>query len=390
MRLVLVVVLAAGLVAAAALTRMAPSSRGAAPGSPQTPLEPIASAATVAQEAGGPVRFRVESVASGLQVPWALAFAPDGRLFFTERPGRIRVIAGGQLLPDPVAVLPAVSTSESGLMGLALDPDFASNGYLYVAYTYRTDAGGLQNRVSRLTVNGNQAGDESVLLDGIPASNIHDGGRLKFGPAGKLFVTTGDATNRDSAQDPSALSGKILRINPDGSIPEDNPFPGSPVFSYGHRNPEGLAFQRETGQLFSTEHGASGNDEVNVIDPGQNYGWPIVQGQPGDPRFVEPIALYTPAIAPTGATFYYGESFPGWKGHLFFTSLRGETLFHFVLGGDGGRQVVSQERLLEDEYGRLRDIVEGPDGYLYFSTSNRDGRGSPSGGDDRILRIVPE
>ena len=335
---------------------------------------------------------RVEVVASGLAIPWALAFAPDGRLFLTERPGRVRVVVNGRLLPDPVATFPVAAAPgrESGLMGLALDPDFRDNGFLYVMYTYRNDGGPLANRISRLTVQGNTASGETVLLDGIPGGAIHDGGRLKFGPAGKLFATTGDSGDSSLAQDRNSLAGKILRLNPDGSIPDDNPFPGSLIYTLGHRNAEGLAFQPATGQLFETEHGNVGNDELNAIDAGRNYGWPIVEGDPGDPRFVDPLQVYHPSIAPSGATFYDAAVLSAWTGSLFFATLGGEHLHRVVLGGSGGRQILSEERLFAGQFGRLRDVAQGPDGFLYFCTSNRDGRGRPGPADDRILRIVPQ
>ncbi len=337
----------------------------------------------------GPFAPRVEVVASGLQTPWALAFAPDGRLFFTERPGRIRVISGGQLQPEHVAQLPAAQTSESGLMGLALDPAFQQNGFLYVMYTLRDQAGNLKNRVSRLTESQGRAGNEVVILDDLPAGSIHDGGRVKFGPDGKLYVTQGDAGNTSLSQSLSSLGGKILRINPDGSIPGDNPFPGSPIYSYGHRNPQGLAWHPATGQLFSTEHGPSGNDEVNVIRAGGNYGWPVIVGRGGSPDFIDPILLFNPAVAPGGATFYSGSQLSPWQGSLFFTALIGQHLHRVVLTGPQLDQVGSNERLFQGEFGRLRDVAQGTDGFLYFSTSNRDGRGAPASADDRILRIIP-
>lgn len=338
-----------------------------------------------------PFRPIAEEVATDLEVPWALAFAPDGRLFFTERPGRIRVIVEGQLQPDPVALLPSATPAggEAGLMGLAIDPDFTQNGYIYVMYSYRGAQGKLLNRISRLTVEGDQAGDEMVLLDDIPGGDIHDGGRLKFGPEGKLFATTGDTSVPGTAQDLGSLAGKILRLNPDGSIPEDNPFPGSPVFSLGHRNPQGLAFHPRTGQLFSTEHGTGANDEVNVVEAGSNYGWPIVQGVAGNRSYADPIIAFSPTIAPSGASFYDADLLFEWTGNLFFATLRDQHLHRIVLGGPDLRQVVAEERLFEGTFGRLRDVVEGPDGLIYFATNNRDGRGNPRPGDDRILRIAP-
>jgi glucose/arabinose dehydrogenase len=344
-----------------------------------------------------PFAPRVEVVASGLEVPWALAFTgtlpgadaqtpPGPYILVTERPGRLRLIANGELLAEPMATLNVVAVSESGLMGLALDPDFASNGHLYVMYTYLAETG---NLISRLTVNGTRAGEEMVLLDGIPGNRNHDGGRLKFGPDGKLYATAGDAGEANLAQDPSSLAGKILRLNPDGSVPDDNPFPGSPVYSYGHRNPEGLAWHPESGALFSTEHGSSAHDEVNRIAPGANYGWPRVRGQENAEGMVAPVLESGEETwAPAGAAFYDGELLGPWQGNLFFGALRGQHLHRLVLAGPDQTQVVEEERLFEGEYGRIRAVEMGPDGALYFSTSNRDGRGSPAAEDDRILRLV--
>ena len=344
----------------------------------------------------GPFEPRLEVVASHLEIPWALAFAPDGRLYFTERPGRLRLVADGELRPDPVALLPVGPVGEGGLLGLALDPRFSENGYLYVYYTYE-EAGALRNRISRLTLQEEQAIAETVLLEGIPGAGFHDGGRLRFGPDGKLYATTGDARQPGLAQDLASLAGKILRLNPDGSVPRDNPVPGSYVYSLGHRNPQGLAWQSSTGQLFSTEHGPSGEfglccrDEVNLIVAGGNYGWPEVTVAPGDPRFIDPI-LHSGTDhtwAPASASFYDGEVLWPWQGSLFFGALRGEHLHRVILGGPSMDQVLDEEVLFQGELGRLRAVVQGPDGYLYFTTSNRDGRGVPAPSDDRILRIVP-
>ncbi len=350
----------------------------------------------VKPESTSPEDVRVDVVARGLQIPWAIEFAPDGRIFLTERPGRIRVIRDGELQSEPWAQIPVAHEGEGGLLGLALDPNFAENGFVYVYYTYR-EGTRLWNRVARLTDREGRGEDLVVILDRIPGSTIHNGGRIRFGPDGKLYVTTGDANVPASAQDLASLAGKILRLNPDGSIPTDNPFPNSPVWSYGHRNPQGLAWHPVTGALFSTEHGPSGlppnccHDEVNVIEPGQNYGWPSVFGIRGDPRFVDPIlesGLDT--WAPSGAAFYSGDRLPeSWRGRFFFAALRGQHLGRVTVHSSDLRSVERFEKLFVGEFGRLRDVVQGPDGFLYVTTSNRDGRGIPRSGDDRLLRIVP-
>ena len=330
---------------------------------------------------------RVEVVATGLEAPWALAFAPDRRIFVTERPGRLRVVQGGRLRRELAAVLPVRSQGESGLMGLALDPAFPSKPFLYVCYTYSAPDG-LRNRVVRLVERDGTIRQDRILLDNIPGAWIHDGGRVKFGPDGKLYVTTGDAAEPSIAQDLRSLGGKVLRINPDGTIPPDNPFPGSPVWSLGHRNPQGLAWHPSTGQLFATEHGTSVHDEVNIIQPGKNYGWPTVIGPARDPRFADPILTFTPNIAPSGAAFA-GHRYPDWQGNLLFATLRGQHLHRVVLASPDFTSVLSHERLFDGVFGRLREIIEAPDGSLYLLTNNRDGRGSPGPDDDRVLRIVP-
>ena len=330
---------------------------------------------------------RVETVATGLVAPWALAFAPDGRVFLTERPGRLRVLTPeGVLMAAPLAEIEGVAAEgEGGLLGLALDPEFGRNRRLYLYHTYRA-GGGLRNRVVRYTENGGRLGERTVILDGIPGASVHNGGRLAFGPDGKLYVTTGDAAQSALAQDRGSLAGKILRLNPDGSVPQDNPFPGSPVYSYGHRNVQGLAWHPQTGRLYATEHGASGNDELNLIEAGQNYGWPEVQGR-NHRSFRAPLAVYESAIAPAGATWYTGAVIPPWRGSLLFTTLRGTHLHRVTVEANDPRRITAQERLLDGRYGRLRDVQQGPDGQLYVLTSNRDGRGNPAGDDDRVLRI---
>jgi aldose sugar dehydrogenase len=294
----------------------------------------------------------------------------------------------GRLRPAPLATLPVVEDSESGLMGLALDPAFPAEPYLYAMYT----AAGAQstvNRIVRLRLEGDAVREDRVLLDNLPAGRIHDGGRVKFGPDGRLYATLGDASNAGAAQSPDTLAGKIFRLERDGTIPADNPFPGSPVYSLGHRNPQGLAWQPGTGRLYATEHGASGNDEVNLIERGANYGWPEAQGAAHPAPYRAPLAVYTPSVAPAGATFYDADAIPQWRGSFFFATLRGAHLHRLVFDPADPRRVVVDERLYAGEYGRLRDVAQGPDGALYVTTSNRDGRGSPAAEDDRILRIGP-
>jgi glucose/arabinose dehydrogenase len=342
--------------------------------------------------------FRVETVVGNLEVPWSIVFAPDGRMFFTERPGRVRVFEGGKLRPEPLAVIQDVEPSgESGLMGLTLHPQFAGNHLLYVAYAYKS-GGDQRVRVVRFRETGAALTDRKVIIEDIPAAQFHAGTRLRFGPDGKLYVTTGDATTREIAQRLYSLGGKVLRLNDDGTVPPDNPFVGRKdarpeIWTYGHRNSQGIDWQPATNLLFETEHGPSGfdgpggGDEVNIVERGKNYGWPVIHHRDTHAGMESPLLEYTPACAPASGAFYRGTALKQFTGNFFFGCLRGEGLQRVVLDG---RKVVSQERLLEHRLGRIRDVTEGPDGALYFSTSNRDGRGSPARDDDRIMRLVPQ
>jgi aldose sugar dehydrogenase len=342
------------------------------------------------------VSFRVETVATNLEVAWSIVWTPDGRMLFTERGGRLRVYENGKLRPQPLFTVPDVEpTGESGLMSIALHPQFATNHLLYLSYAYRTDN---QNvRVVRYRETGTGLTDRMVIVDNIPAAQYHAGCRLRFGPDAKLYITTGDATRRDLAQRLDSLAGKILRVNDDGSIPADNPFVGQQnvrpeIWSYGHRNPQGLDWQPGTGLMFETEHGPSGfdgpggGDEVNIVEKGKNYGWPLIHHTQTRAGLESPLLEYTPACAPASGMFYRGTQFPQFRNNFFFGCLVGTRIIRVVLDG---RRVVSQEDLLKGKYGRIRDVAEGPDGYLYFSTSNRDDRGSPAPDDDRIIRLVP-
>jgi glucose/arabinose dehydrogenase len=278
-------------------------------------------------------------------------------------------------------------------MGLALDPQFGQTRFVYVAHTYRAAKGRLQNRLVRLREDPktSKGSLDKVLIDNVAGANNHDGGRVKFGPDGKLYWTMGDAQTASLAQRLSSLNGKILRLNADGSIPADNPFSNSYVYSYGHRNPQGLAWQPKTQRLYSTEHGPSGfqgccRDEINYIEPGKNYGWPEIRGDETREGMVAPVinAGTSETWAPAGATFVTRGP---WAGSLLFTGLRGQTLYRVVLDSNDPRKAEKLERYFYRQFGRLRDIVEGPDGNLYLLTSNRDGRGSPKNDDDRVIRL---
>jgi glucose/arabinose dehydrogenase len=316
---------------------------------------------------------RAETIATGLDVPWEIAFLPDRGALITERPGRVLSFDGDT---RELAEIPVEAVGEGGLLGLAIDPAFERNGFVYL---YRTTASG--NEVARYRLVDGRLDEQSTLVTGIAAAAIHDGGRLRFGPDDRLYISTGDASQPDLAQDPASLNGKVLRLAPEqyrgaGGRPE--------VFSLGHRNVQGFDWQPGTGRLYASEHGAAGNDEINLLRAGANYGWPRVEGEDHD-GFTAPLAVYNPAIAPSGATFVHNEG-SAWHGDFLVACLGGEQLRRLRFDGE---RVTLDEALYEGEFGRLRSVVEGPDGALYLLTNNTDGRGSPREGDDRLVRIVP-
>jgi quinoprotein glucose dehydrogenase len=344
-------------------------------------------------------RIKVEVWTEGLKIPWSLLFLPDGRALVSERPGAIRLIQEGKLIKKPYATIEVAHVGEGGLMGLALHPSFPKEPYVYAMHTYRK-GDGLFNRVIRLRDKAGAGSFDKVIIDGIPGGRAHDGGRIAFGPDGMLYITTGEIFQSALAQDLTSLGGKILRITPDGSIPDDNPFKGSPIYSYGHRNPQGLDWQPGTNRLFESEHGPSGefarfaHDEINLITSGSNYGWPDVIGAARQKPYSDPVVVWKKTTPPSGMTFYTGNLMKHLKGSLFVATLRSEALIRieFQEKSDTIRKI---ERWFasadsEGKYGRIRDVTEGPDGALYFLTNNTDGRGSPRLGDDKIYRITPE
>ncbi len=341
---------------------------------------------------------RAETVARGLEHPWGLAFLPDGRMLVTERPGRLRIVAPSGEVSPPVSGVPAVAASgQGGLLDVALDPGFASNGLVYLSYAEPGDGGTAGTSVARARLG--PAGLENLTVIYRQRPKLrgagHFGSRLVFGRDGLLFVTQGDRQGyRERAQDLSQGMGKIVRIHPDGSVPRDNPFVGRSeaqpeIWSYGHRNVQGAALHPETGHLWTVEHGARGGDELNFPRAGLNYGWPVITygvdysglriGE-GTARagMEQPVYYWDPVIAPSGMTFYTGDAYPGWKGSIFIGSLTPGGLVRLVLEGE---RVTREERYLGDLNERIRDVVQGPDGLLYLLTDNRNGR---------VLRVVPE
>ena len=350
--------------------------------------------------------FKLEVIGRNLETPWGLAFLPDGRLLVTERPGRLRIVERGVLLPDPVKGLPKVwEKQDGGLLDVEVHPDYARNGWIYLAYSETlpgyvappapppADAppppppagrGGPPDPPSMTVIvrgkinKANEWVDQQVLFRAPPAiynsRNAHYGSRFIFDRQNHLFFTLGDKQVPMDAQDLSKPTGKIHRINDDGSVPKDNPFVNTPgalptIWSYGHRNPQGLAWDPSTWKLWESEHGPNGGDEINVVEPGRNYGWGVITMgiEPGmtkrsEPGMEQPIVYYTPTIAPTGMTFYTGDKYPGWKNHLFVAALAGQQLRRLETSGT---TVVHQEAVFR-EFGRVRDLAIGPEGYLYL------------------------
>lgn len=349
----------------------------------------------------GQAQVRLETVVSGLEVPWGIAFLPGGDALVTERPGRLRLVralparkAGESSRPEVVAEIAVDAMEEGGLLGIAVHPRFQQNRFFYLYMTVREN-GKKSNRVERWRLApdfGSARFDQRVVED-IPSAAYHDGGRIRFGPDGMLYVGTGDGREPDRSQDPKSLGGKLLRLTPDGDVPKDNPIAGNPMYLLGIRNTQG--FDWKDGRLHLTDHGPSGemlrrgHDEVNVASAGANLGWPLVYGCEKKAGMLAPSLTWDAAVPPGGASFYTGTAIPEWRGSLLVGTLRSQHLHRVKFSDSDPGAVEGHEVYFENEAGRLRDVVMGPDGSLYLTTSNCDGRGDCGADRDKILRVVP-
>lgn len=321
----------------------------------------------------------VDILATNLKKPRSIAFDED-RIFVTEKIGRVRVVQNGTLVDDPLVTLRTANVFDGGLLGIATHPSFENNHFLYVYHTYEEDKK-LWNKIVRITESQNKLVDAVTILDKIPGSQFSNGGVIKFGPDGKLYVGTGTTSDSSNLpQDIESLAGKVLRLDDDGSIPSDNPFGNSPVYTLGHRNPKGMAWD-ESGKMYLAEQGSTKNDEINLIKAGANYGWPEQQCS-GKEEFVDALVCYDPSIEPGGIEIYSGDKLP-YDDALIMASLVATNLYKIDVKGES----LSQKSILGG-LGRLRDVAQGPDGNLYVITSNTDGKGFPDSQDDKLLRIV--
>ncbi|MGE4443281.1 MAG: PQQ-dependent sugar dehydrogenase [Desulfomicrobium sp.] len=356
----------------------------------------IAAPATAEEFSSRHHRFRVTVIAGGLEHPWSLAFLPDGDILVSERPGRLRIIRDGALLDTPVAGLPQIrARGQGGLLDLLPHPEFARNRILFFSYSANHGAG-VTTHVARARLENDTLKDVEVLFRAEPASagRVHFGSRLALDRQGRLYISVGDRGQMQRAQMLDDHAGKILRIGEDGRIPEDNPFVGqenarTEIYSYGHRNPQGMAVHPQTGEIWAHEHGPRGGDEINVIRPGVNYGWPVVtlgidytgftigDGLRHMQGMEDPIHEWTPSIAPSGMAFYTADAFPAWKGNLFVGALSHRHLLRLELSG---QTVIGEERLLETKGLRIRDVRVGPEGGIWLLTDHDPGQ---------VLRLDP-
>lgn len=331
------------------------------------------------------VNIDIQILTQNLSFPWELIWGSDNMIWMTERGGKISRINPVSGVPTLLYTIPDVkSLGEGGLLGMVLHPSFSTDPYVFVAYNY-DKAGSYTEKIVRYTYNGASLANPIVILDNIPASSIHNGCRLLISPDLKLFISTGDAANQLSAQNINLLSGKILRLNLDGTIPSDNPISNSPVWSFGHRNPQGLVFINSI--LFSSEHGPNVDDEINIIQKNRNFGWPNVNGfcnESAEQTFcannnvVEPIKSWTPTIAVSGIDYYNHNAIPQWKNSILLTTLKDQTLYHLKLNTSADK-IDEVKEIFRGSYGRLRDVCVAPDGKVYVATSN--------GSNDKILVI---
>ena len=333
----------------------------------------------------GDAQIEISVLIDGLSQPWELVWGPDNHIWMTERDGRISRLDPATGNVTVIAeIQDVVSRNEGGLLGMALHPDFSTTPEVFVAYNYNK-GGDYIEKIVKLRYNGTSLVNPVILLDNIDASSIHNGCRLLISADKKLFISTGDASNQPHSQDMKSVNGKVLRLNLDGSIPSDNPFPGSAIWSFGHRNAQGLVFAN--GMLYSSEHGASSNDEFNIIQKGKNYGWPEVEGfcdENDEKSFcnqngvIEPLKAWTPTLAVCGIDYYSNDLIPQWKNSVLMTSLKDNTLYQLKLSASGDK-VEDVTEILRETYGRLRDVCVAPDGKVYVATGN--------GSDDKVIVI---
>lgn len=344
--------------------------------------------------------LKTRIVATNLDTPWEIIWGADDFIWVTERFGRVsRINPENGVVSEVIRIQEARESGEGGLLGMVFDPGFTENNYFYVAYNYTASGNDYREKIVRFTFNAvtGKAGNPFTLMENIDGATTHNGCRLVFSKDNKLIFTTGDARVTSNSQNVDSLNGKTLRINPDGTIPLDNPFPGNPVWSWGHRNAQGLVFSPDGNILYSSEHGASTNDEINIIQKGRNYGWPLVEGICdvsaelsfcSDSNVVEPIFAWTPTLGIAGIKFYNSDLIPEWKNSLLVTSLKGSRLTVLRLN-ESGTSVTNASDFFTNTFGRLRDVCISPDGKVYIAVSNRDGRGSLRADDDKIVEIAP-
>lgn len=336
----------------------------------------------------------VKRLVSELEVPRSVLCTSQSRCLIAERPWRIRLRANNELQQEPLLTIPHISNrAEEGLMSMVRHPNYEENGYIYIAYAY-TENNIMAVRVVRYHDRDDHLEEERVIIDHLPAARRHAGTALAFGPDGMLYITIGDAVDKQLAQSLDHLHGKIIRITPEGEVPADNPLPWSPIRTRWHRNSQGIA-RMSNGEMYASEHGPStfdgppGGDEINRIIAGENYGWPVVSHERSAPGMRDPIAVYTPAIAPASLYIHDGSVFPQWKDHLFIGMLRWEGVLRVEIDPDNPDQIIDQVRLIDDSYGRVRYVWPWPDGSIIFTTSNEDGRGERRPEGDKVYQIRP-